>query len=92
MTVTIGNAVEKLLKKFQIEKPVKQRQALFIWDEIVGEAIARHTQAEDVKYDKLFIKVDSPVWRNELIFRREDILNMINRRLGNVKIKEIVLR
>ena len=93
MTVMIGQAVRKLLRKFAIEKPVQQHEILFQWKAIVGETIAQHTQPEDIKFDKLYIRVDSPVWRNELIFQKGQLLEKINQRLSkNAQIKEIVLR
>ena len=92
MAVLIGRAVQKLLQKFAIEKPVRQHEVFFQWEEIVGEAIARHTKPEEIKFDKLYIRVDSPVWRNELVFQKGQILDKINQRLKNAQIKEIVLR
>lgn len=92
MSVSLGEAIEKLLKVYKIEKPVRQNEALYYWSEIVGENIARHTTAEKVDYGKLYVRVDSPVWRNELSFQKEEILKKINERLKNAHLKEIVLR
>jgi len=88
----LNQVIAKLLKTYRIEKPVQQHQALFEWRNIVGDEIARHTQPEKISYGKLVVKVDSPVWRNELIFSKEEILKKINQKLKKAKIKEIVLR
>lgn len=89
---TLGEALEKMLQVYEIAQPVRQNEALFIWPEVVGEAIARHTQPEKVAYGKLYIKVDSPTWRQELMFRKKELLVNINARLKDVKLKEIILR
>ncbi len=81
-----------MIKKYGLETPIEQNKAIFLWDKIVGEQIASHTEAEKVSYGKLFVKVNSPVWRNELIFQKEEILNKINKKLTNAKINEIILR
>jgi len=92
MAKTLGQAIDKMLRKFDIEKPVRQGESLFIWDEIVGKTISSHTTPEKVSYGKLYIKVDSPSWRNELLFRKDEILKRINKKLNKANIREIVLR
>ncbi len=92
MTTSLQRAITKLLKTYRIEKPVQQHQALFEWNNIVGDEIARHTHPEKISYGKLVVKVDSPAWRNELVFSKGEILSKINKKLKKAKIKEIVLR
>ena len=92
MAIKLNKAFEKMLKKYAMETPIKQNQAIFLWKDIVGEQIASHTKAEKVSYGKLYISVDSPVWRNELVFQKEEILEKINIKLEKVLIKDIILR
>lgn len=89
---SLGAAIAKMLKLYQIEKPVRQNEAFFIWVDVVGDVIARHATPEKIAYSKLFVKVDSPVWRNELSYRKAEILRQLNSRLLNAQIKEIILR
>lgn len=89
---SLGTAIARMLKIYGIEKPVRQNEVFFIWQDIVGEVIAKHAIPEKVAYNKLFVKVDSPVWRNELNFRKEEILKRIKSQLKNAQIKEIILR
>ncbi len=92
MAISIGKAIDKMLKKMKISTPVRQWEAVSLWESVVGEKIANHTQAEKVLYGKLYITVDSPTWRNELLFHKNELLEKINSKLSDVKIKEIVLR
>jgi len=92
MSGTINKVFEKLIKKYGIEPEIRQNEALFIWEKVVGENISKHTKAEKVSFGKLYIKVDSPVWRNELIFQKSDILNKINSLMKNANINDIVLK
>ncbi len=89
---SLGAAITKMLKLYNIEKPVRQNEVFFIWEKTVGEVIAKHAAPEKIAYSKLFVKVDSPVWRNELNFRKSEILMQINSHLDNAQIKEIILR
>ena len=92
MAIPIGKAIDKKIKKMKIAIPIRQWEAVSQWENIVGETIANHTRAEKVLYGKLFISVDSPTWRNELMFQKNELLGKINSKLKDVKIKEIVLR
>ena len=92
VAIKLGSALNKMIKLYGLETPIQQNQAIFLWNEIVGEQIAAHTTAEKISYGKLYVKVSSPVWRNELIFQKEEILNQINKKLVNAKINEIILR
>ena len=75
-----------------MEEEVRQNKALFLWKKVVGEQINKHTKPEKVTFGKLYIKVDSPVWRQELMYQKSDIMNKINMLMENANIKEIVLR
>jgi len=92
MAITLGKAIDKMLKRMKITTPVRQWEAVSLWENVVGETIANHTRAEKVMYGKLYISVDSPTWRNELVFHKDELLKKINSKLKDVKIKEIVLR
>jgi predicted nucleic acid-binding Zn ribbon protein len=92
MSVSIGDALEKMLKRMKIGNTVHQWQAVSMWDTIVGEPIAKHAKAIKASYGKLYIAVDSPAWRNELLFQKQELLDRVNSHLTNSKIKEIILR
>jgi len=92
MSVSIGNAIEKMLIQMKIGNTVHQWQAVAMWDMIVGEAIAKHAKAIKVAYGKLYVAVDSPAWRNELLFKKQELLDRVNSHLIKAKIKEIILR
>lgn len=92
MVSSIGEAIQKMLKKYDIDKTIHQYQALSVWNDVVGKTISKHTVPEKVLYGKLYVKVDSPVWRNELFFQKKEILDKINKKLHDNVIKEIVLR
>jgi predicted nucleic acid-binding Zn ribbon protein len=92
MSGNINTVFQKLIKKYGIQYEVRQNEALFLWEKVVGDSIAKHAKAEKISFGKLYVKVDSPVWRNELIFQKHEILNKINKELKNANINDIVLR
>lgn len=59
------------------------------WEETVGSSISENTSIKGFKNGTLTIKAKTPVWRNELLFQKEDILIKLNKKLDKTNIKEI---
>jgi predicted nucleic acid-binding Zn ribbon protein len=85
----LKKAIDVFLKKNDLEKGVKQNNAIIIWEQIVGEKIAENTKADSVEFGILTVKVETPTWRQELIFKKQEILGKINHQLGQNTIREI---
>ena len=57
--------------------------------EVVGKKIAENTIVQDVKHGVLIVRVDSPIWAQELQFQKKEVLLKINKTLGKKTIKDI---
>jgi predicted nucleic acid-binding Zn ribbon protein len=60
-----------------------------LWQECVGATIGENTTIKNFKNGILTIKAKTPVWRNELLFQKTDIIKKINLKLDKNKIKDI---
>ncbi|NOY78977.1 MAG: DUF721 domain-containing protein [Calditrichaeota bacterium] len=78
----LGSVLNRILKDLHIEKKVYQSQALLLWSEVVGEKISKISRAERVDNGILFVRVDSPSWRTELIYLKRDIIHRLNKKIG----------
>lgn len=87
----IKSVLDSFLRKTGLDKPVLQNRALVVWNDVVGDAVAKRTTPEEVKHGTLVVKVDTPVWRNELSLRKQEILKALNRHLGKQVINDIRL-
>jgi predicted nucleic acid-binding Zn ribbon protein len=85
----LKTAIKVFLKESGLDKGVKQNTALLIWDEVVGENIAENTSAEKVEHGTLTVRVDNSSWRQELVFKKKEIIDKLNSRIGKKTIKEI---
>ena len=92
MAQTIGSIIKEWLRANGLEEKVQQKDVPNYWVEIVGEAVAKHAEIERIDKGKMFVKVTSAVWRNEIALRREDIRRKVNERFGAEIVKEIVVR
>lgn len=69
-----------------------QFRTLQIWDEVVGETIARITSVERLKDGDLYVRVRNPSWRMELNFRKKEIAERLNRQVGRDLVRTIIFR
>jgi predicted nucleic acid-binding Zn ribbon protein len=92
MSISLGQALEKMLKRFDLKDKYDENKTLDNWEELVGKTIGTHTTPQRIKKGKLYIKVDSPSWRNQLLFQKDYIKKRINEKMEKNIIREIILR
>ena len=55
----------------------------------MNEKIKENTEPVDVRFGVLTVKTSSPVWRQELQFQKQNIIDSINKRLKKTTIKDV---
>ena len=85
----IAKSLKESLKKAGLYQGVKNIKVLELWPKVVGEKIANKTEANDIKNGTLFVEVSNSTWRQELLFKHQDIIKELNNRLGKNTIQEI---
>ena len=60
-----------------------------LWKTIAGKTISKNTEVMGTKKGKIIIKTSNPIWRNELTFQKEDLLNRLKKEKPELNIKEI---
>lgn len=63
-----------------------------VWEDAVGERIASIAKPQVYSYGRLFVKVQSASWRNELTMMRQSICDRINEALGAQVVQTIIFR
>ncbi len=88
-TKTLGAAIRELVQNLGIGRKIREYDAVVEWNAVMGEQIARVTEA--VKIDKgiLIVKVHNSPWRNELNLLKQDMITKLNKDLGEVVVKDI---
>ena len=85
----IKTVLNTYLFKTGLDKGVKQQQAVSLWPTAVGKKIADNTTVQDVKHGILIVHAKSPVWAQELQFKKKEILSNLNSSIGKKTIKDI---
>ena len=71
--------------------PRRARQAVVLdaWPEVVGEVRARHARAAGIRGNALVVITDLPALSYEIRFRRDALVEALNRRAGGQAIEDI---
>jgi len=87
---TLADAIREMLQTYKLENKIDEVQALTYWSEIVGKMITQYTKDIYIRQGKLFVRIDSPALKNELMYARTRIIESLNERAGKEVVKELV--
>jgi predicted nucleic acid-binding Zn ribbon protein len=84
------NSLFEILKKAQEKHPqfsmrLAEAEALGRWQIAVGDIIAKHARAVRVHNSILWVEVEHPIWRSELHYRKQQILDILNGKSPSAK-------
>ena len=85
----LNTSIKTLLDNYGLKKGVKQNTAIAIWGEVVGDRVSKNTEPVSVEHGVITVSVSNSTWRQELLFKHQDIIQELNNRLGKNTIKEI---
>jgi len=87
----VGEVLGELLQQFGLADRLKEFDAINCWAEVVGEQVASHTKAKDVRDGALIVEVSSSAWRNQLFYLKAELIEQINKKIGKKVIHDIML-
>ncbi|PLW95861.1 MAG: hypothetical protein C0593_13070 [Marinilabiliales bacterium] len=91
-TYSMKEAISLLLKTYRIEGEVERSKVISAYYDVAGELIVKHTLSVKMKNDTLFVAVDNAALRNELVYSREQLLFLINEKVGKEIVRNVVFR
>lgn len=84
------DAVKNLLDLYRLKGRFLETHIINLWDEMMGESISKRTQKLFIRDEKLFVSIDSPAVRNELLLAKSQIIEALNKASGEDILKDLV--
>jgi hypothetical protein len=91
-TNTLSSLIRKILRNPKLSERLDNLDVLEVWNDIIGSNLQKYVTDSKVYKGKLFIKLKSSTLRNEFSYKKTDIINQINSRLGKKVIVDIVFK
>ncbi|TDQ07657.1 DUF721 domain-containing protein [Pedobacter metabolipauper] len=88
--ITLKEGIGKMLKVYKLKGRFDETAVIAFWPELMGNAVANRTTQIYIAHNKLFIRVESSVIKNELLMVRTGIIQKINERAGTEVITDII--
>ena len=85
----IQGILDRTLRQLGLAERMKEADVVKRFAEIVGENLAAHAEAVSIRQGRLVIRVASPVWRQELGYSKQEIIDALNKALGDKIVTDI---
>lgn len=87
--LSLGEAIQAFLDKHGLRDEATIQAIIGEWEKLMGAPIANNTEKIWFSKGILYIKMGSPLWKNELQLGRTKIRDMINQRIKRNLIEEV---
>ena len=88
----IKDILKQLIQQNKWSDKVNEKRLLQCWEELLGKTIAKYTKQISLRNKKLYIEVDSAPLKNELVYSRNQMIQLINTKFGEGVVEEIIVR
>ncbi|MBX2917487.1 MAG: DUF721 domain-containing protein [Cyclobacteriaceae bacterium] len=87
----IGQAIQKLLKSYHIKSKFDETNLIASWERLVGKVLAKHTKKLQIRNKVLFVQLDSPSLKNDLVLHKTRILEIFKTEFGPDLLTDIIV-
>jgi hypothetical protein len=88
----IGEVIEAMFEKYRMKQKMHEVQLVKIWEEITGPLISKHTTELKLVNKTLYVTFDNAPLKNEMMYRRFQLIEAVNQALGQVVVEKIFIR
>ncbi len=90
----LGKILEKVYRKIEKQKKEKEEisKVLDGLNVVLGKNLSPHIKPYKIHRKRLIIRVAAPVYLQEILFKKEKIIETVNRTFGKEIIKEVNFR
>jgi len=85
----IGQILEKVIRQKNFTPHMMEARIYSIWDDVVGEGVARNAQPENLRGKTLHVVVSNSVWKQELFMLKGLIADKLNSRLKSNVVEKL---
>lgn len=89
---SIGDALRKFLHQSQLKGSIQALQIEEVWENIMGKTVARYTDKIRIHGQTLYIDTAVAPLRQELLYQKDAIVKRVNEALGEIVVKEVVIK
>ena len=89
---SLGEVIKDFLRQSGWERKLDEVKIMTEWDKVLGPSLAKYTEEVFVQNNKLHIRLNSSTLRQELSYKKTELVNELNAAVGKEVISDIVLK
>lgn len=78
----INDLLLRNLRVHGLETPLLQRRLIASWPAVAGASVARYTTEVSIRNQTLYVRLRVPALRADLSMRRQELVRLLNERVG----------
>ncbi|HNE29880.1 MAG: DUF721 domain-containing protein [Saprospiraceae bacterium] len=90
--VTLQEALQDMLREMRLKPGLDETRLKTAWEKVMGKTITTYTSNIAVRKNVLYLTILSAPLKQELLFSRDRIKQMLNEEMGEEYIREVVIR
>ena len=87
--VSVKNVIDKILLNKKLNNGLLELRIKDAWKNVMGKNVNTYTTNIKLNKEIIFVKLSSAPLKNELVYRADTIIKLLNNELGQERIKEI---
>jgi predicted nucleic acid-binding Zn ribbon protein len=87
---TLKEAILALLEEYRLKDGLQESRLISSWDNVAGKFIASNTESIYIRKKNLYIRLNSAALKHELRFAKSDLINSLNKSVGQEVITDII--
>ena len=91
-TEKLSEVLRQYINQNNLQPKLSELDIVQSWEAIMGKTVASYTEDLRISNGTLFVKLSSPILRNELVMMREQIKKHLNENAGAEVIRDIIFR
>ena len=89
---SLGEVIQDFLKQSGWERKLDEVKIITKWDKVLGPSLAKYTKEIFIQNRKLHIRLNSSTLRQELSYKKSEIVKDLNTAVGKEVIMDLVLK
>lgn len=90
--IQINEIIERFFRSRNWTQRIDGYNLFDSWEDVLPPQFASNTKPLKIQNNILFLIVKNHVWANEIKIRKGEIIDMINRKIGENSVKELIIR
>ena len=91
-TLSLGQVLKELLKENNLDAKINETKLLNAVEEVFGADLSSYITGKNIYNKTLFIHVKSSIVRNEMMMIRQKMVTLLNEKIGETVITNIVVK